>query len=297
MIDLHMHTNYSDGTDTLIELLKKAEERKLEIISITDHENCNVYDEIKNINISDYYSGKLIKGIEMQTTIEGVGIEILGYGIDTDIVNPRVKNMYLPHQRKSEIEFERLYEKSKEAGIILADDFMEKYNKNEYTYAATYLHKRMIENEENKKIIQDEGAWKDHLVFYRKYMSDPKNKLYTDVSDLMPTCETVIQLIRDAGGLVFIPHIYIYGVNYEKVFSSLISNYEIDGIECMYSTFTEEQTDYLMDFCRKNNLYMSGGSDYHGLIKPDIELGIGRGNLNISYDLVKDWINKNNMSI
>ena len=58
MIDLHMHTNNSDGTDTVIELLQKAEENNLELISITDHNTVKGYFELENINIKDYFSRK-----------------------------------------------------------------------------------------------------------------------------------------------------------------------------------------------------------------------------------------------
>ena len=59
MIDLHLHTNCSDGTDSPTELLKKAEEKHLEYISITDHDNCDAYEQLKNINISEIFSRKV----------------------------------------------------------------------------------------------------------------------------------------------------------------------------------------------------------------------------------------------
>lgn len=62
----------------------------------------------------------------------------------------------------------------------------------------------------------------------------------------------------------------------------------MDGVECFYTTFNEEQTNYLISFARDNNLLISGRSDYHGLNKKDHNLGIGRGNLNISKDIIKN---------
>ena len=53
MIDLHLHTTYSDGTKTVKEILKQAEELKLDYISITDHDKCSAYDELKNIDVSN----------------------------------------------------------------------------------------------------------------------------------------------------------------------------------------------------------------------------------------------------
>ena len=71
MIDLHIHTTYSDGADNLIDVLKKAEKNKLEYISITDHDNCNAYKELKKINIRSYYTGNIIPGIEIKCGYKG----------------------------------------------------------------------------------------------------------------------------------------------------------------------------------------------------------------------------------
>jgi len=58
MIDLHMHTKYSDGTDDILEFLEKAEKSNLEIISITDHNTVKGYYELEKLNISNYFSRK-----------------------------------------------------------------------------------------------------------------------------------------------------------------------------------------------------------------------------------------------
>lgn len=62
MIDLHMHTKYSDGTDDIIEFLQKAEDNNLELISITDHNTVKAYFELEKININDYFSRKYSYG-------------------------------------------------------------------------------------------------------------------------------------------------------------------------------------------------------------------------------------------
>ena len=67
MIDLHTHTKYSDGTDSVEELLINAENKKLEIISITDHDSIDVYSDLEKENIRKLYSGKIIVGTELKT--------------------------------------------------------------------------------------------------------------------------------------------------------------------------------------------------------------------------------------
>ena len=83
MIDLHIHTIYSDGTDSVEELLKKAEDKQLEVISITDHDEVGSYFELeKDKKLRNLYSGKIIIGAELKTVWNRVPIEILAYGID-----------------------------------------------------------------------------------------------------------------------------------------------------------------------------------------------------------------------
>lgn len=73
-----------------------------------------------------------------------------------------------------------------------------------------------------------------------------------------------------------------------SIYKELMSHKEI---ECFHpSSVDEDKKDILVGYARKNNLYISGGSDYHGRRKPDIEIGIGRGNLNISKEIIEEWI-------
>ncbi len=80
MIDLHIHTVYSDGTQTVEEVLKMCEEKKLEYISITDHNTCKQYED-KILKNNSIFSGNIIKGVEMNATFKNKKIEILGYNL------------------------------------------------------------------------------------------------------------------------------------------------------------------------------------------------------------------------
>ena len=85
MIDIHMHTLYSDGCKTVEEILKLCEDKKLEYISITDHNTCEAYYD-KSILNNKIFTGKIIKGCELNAEFRNRAIEILGYNIDTDII-------------------------------------------------------------------------------------------------------------------------------------------------------------------------------------------------------------------
>ena len=291
MIDLHVHTKYSDGIDDFKDILKIAESKKIKILSITDHDNCDFYEKIKDINISDYYSGKIIKGIELKTVVKGIPIELLGYGIDVEYINKKLNKIYTENREKDFTIMERLHINCLKIGVKVDEDVIEKYD-HSYRYATTYLHENITRYEENRKFILSDKAWNDSTSFYRKYMSDPNSHFYISNHDLLPDCTTIINLIKEAGGLVFVPHIYIYGENSNMILEELTNNYNIDGMECYYSHFTDEQTKYLINYCHEHNLYISGGSDYHGLGKNGIDLGTGLGNLNIPDNIVDNWIDK-----
>lgn len=289
MIDLHMHTKYSDGTDDVIDILKKAEKHKLDVISITDHNTCEAYKELQKIDIKKYYSGKIIKGIELNTKILNIPIEILGYGIDVDKMNEITKKEYPTAKERNLIEMKRIYKKCLEKNIDLGENVLENYDDNMYT--SKYLHSLLVKNEDNKKLI-DEDAWNNSNIFYRKYMSNPDSLFYVDMDDILPSFEKTIKFVKEAGGLVFIPHIFEYRENAIKILNEIINNYKIDGLECYYTTFTKEQNQFMLQTAKERNLFVSGGSDYHGTFKPNVEMAIGTGNLSIPTDIVKPWINK-----
>ena len=291
MIDLHMHTNFSDGTDTVTEILKKAEEKKLEYISITDHNTCAAYNELNKIDIKKYYSGKIIKGVELTTKLNGISIEILGYDVKPEIINKETEIMYKKLKNKNHIELESLKKICKKLNIHLSEEITEDYDNTKYKYASSYVHEQIVKHPENRRFFITDEGWNDPMEFYRKEISNKKSHFYIDNTQILPTIEEVIKTIKKAGGLVFIPHIYQYGNNTSEIFKEINEKYKVDGYECFYPKFSNEQTKYITEFCQNNNLYMSGGSDYHGKTKPNIDIGTGiNNNLNIKLEIIKPWV-------
>ena len=288
MIDLHTHTTHSDGSDDTITLLKKAEEAKLEYLSITDHSTCKAYEDIKNIDISKYYTGKLITGCELFSMVDGTTIELLGYNVDTNFMNRKLPKLYNCNLQELEIEkFNANVKMCEKLGIIIDIENI-KFNP-KIDFASRAIWREIVKDEQNKKIFDNERAWDDRNVFYRECICNPNSKFFVDRTGTFPEPKEVMAVIREAGGLVFIPHVFVYGENSNKVLNELTKNHAVDGIECYYSLFSEEQSKYLIDFCKENHYYMSGGSDYHGTRKPEITLGIGKGNLNIPSNIIEKW--------
>lgn len=292
MIDLHIHTTCSDGTDTVLELLKKAKKMNLEYISITDHDNCDGYEQLKGIKLEDIFHGKIIPGIEIKCSYLKRNIEILGYKVNTNKMNELMKEFYKDKSRESlqKKYLNMLYEKCLKMGLTLTPKEKIDWNpKNDW--ASLTIYNDFKKYEENQSKVP-EDMWENFTTFTKKYCANPNHILFIDKSEDYPSLAEAIKMVKQAGGLVFLPHLFIYkwAENKEEFINGIVDNYPIDGIECYYNCFTEEQTNYLVDLCHKKKLYKSGGSDYHGLNKKNLELGVGYGDLKVTKNIIADWI-------
>lgn len=291
MIDMHMHTIYSDGDKTVEDILRMCEERKLEYISITDHNTCKQYeDNALNKNI---FTGKIIKGVEMNATFKNKKIEVLGYKIK----NPKIieewsqkffsEEMLRAQQEESKRKLLNICDKK---GLIYDEDKIEK-NISLTDYITIYIYKELIRHKENYAIL---GEFAESLnVFIRKGLMNPNSEYYTGSDNVPnPMYKDVIDVVHKAGGLAFLAHPFEYRFDDTIGFiDELRKEKELDGIECFHPSADEDRIGILIEYANKHNLYISGGSDYHGRKKPDVEIGVGKGNLNIPKEFVEKWIN------
>lgn len=291
MIDMHMHTIYSDGDKTVEDILKMCEERKLEYISITDHNTCKQYeDDALNKNI---FTGKIIKGVEMNATFKNKKIEVLGYKIKNPKIIEEWSQKFFSEEmlRKQQEESKRkLLNICDKKGIIYDENKIEK-NISSTDYITIYIYKELIRHKENYAIL---GEFAESLnVFIRKGLMNPNSEYYTGSDNVPnPMYKDVIDVVHKAGGLAFLAHPFEYRFDDTIGFiDELRKEKELDGIECFHPSADEDRIGILIEYANKHNLYISGGSDYHGRKKPDVEIGVGKGNLNIPKEFVEKWIN------
>ena len=292
MIDLHIHTNYSDGADTLIEVLEKAEKNKLEYISITDHDNCRVYKELNKIYIDKYYTGKIIPGIEIKCGYKGRLIEILGYKIDTKKMNEWADTFYKDKTKAilQQKYFDLLYDKCLQMNLILSPKEEIEFDSNK-DWASVTIYNEIKSHPENQELVPTD-FWESLNNFSKKYCGNKKHILYIDKTKDYPTLQEAIDAIKQAGGLVFLPHLFIYkwASNIYELIEDILIHYEIDGIECYHSEFNDDNIKYLKKLCKDRNYLMSGGSDYHGTNKKGIYMAVGKGNLKIEKEIIQSWV-------
>lgn len=273
MIDIHTHTTFSDGSFNVEELLIEAEKLNLSLISITDHNTIRAYFELQNSNIRNKFSGKIMTGIEITTTYKGEIIEILGYNFDLKTMQQFLDQNVLSFEEKQLKEYNLIKNRYKEIGVRFEENNINFNPKTESSRTSFAVEiKKYSEN--NKYFLNQESIYAPS-GFTRNEVYNPKSSLYVDESSLFPSLETTIEMIHASGGLAFLAHTFAYSPNIASELLNLIDNYKLDGLECFYTTFTKEQSNYLVKVCNSKGLYMSGGSDFHGTRKINHNLGTG----------------------
>lgn len=288
MIDIHSHTTYSDGSSSVEELLNEAEKLNLSLLSITDHNTIQAHFELQNSNIRDKFKGKIISGIEITTTYKGETIEVLGYGFDLDTMQQFLNDNVLTFEEKQLKEYELIKNRYKDIGVIFDENNIQFNPRIESCRPALAIE--IKKHPENYKFFLNQESINTASGFTRNEVYNPKSPLYVDESSLFPSLETAIQMIHNSGGLAFLAHTFAYSPNIANELLNIINDYELDGLECFYTTFTKEQSDYLVDVCKNRGMYMSGGSDFHGTRKINHNLGTGHGNLHIDESIVDNWV-------
>lgn len=288
MIDLHCHSLYSDGDNTPNQLLLKARELNLKYFSITDHNNCFAYENMQK----GIFNGKLITGVEIATSFKGHIIEILGYGMKTDQINIWSRNNNTNKSEYAEVIYSTLTKILKREGAIYTKNINidNIIGKEDPTGAIKlYMYKDLLKHKENEKII-GKKVLESYSNFNKFGLNNPNSKVFISEYKRFPNINDVIELIHQNGGLCFLAHIYQYDVgNHIEFLNKLVNEVKLDGIETYHSSFTQNQVIEINKYAKELKLYRSGGSDYHGKLKPGIKFG---GNVEIPDEIIEPWINR-----
>lgn len=287
-IDIHTHTTYSDGSFSVQELLHEAERIGISLLSITDHNTIQAYQELKDSNVRNIFHGNIIPGVEITTSYKGEIIEVLGYDFDLERMQSFLDSNVLSFEEKQLKEYELIRNQYEQIGVVF-DANRIIFNPKQENCRLAFLNE-IKRHPENHKFFLDEKSMNSIADFSRNEVYNPKSPLYIDETSLFVDLEKAIDMIHQSSGVAFLAHTYAYSSNIVNELLNIINNYDFDGLECFYTTFNEEQSKYLVQLCEQRQLLMCGGSDFHGTRKVNHNLGIGRGNLNIDESIVKNWV-------
>ena len=257
-VDLHMHTNYSDGDLSPIELINYATKNKLDVIAITDHDSVN---GIKNIKENDGI--KIISGIEFSCKVDKGRMHLLGYGID---INNKDLNNKLNELKDYSLNtlLSLIVQLKKDYDIFFKyDDIKELINSNHHLGRVDLA--RLLIKYEYANTVQE---------CFLIYLNNVYDKIRGTNKSI--SYKEAINLILNSNGIPVLAHPKSLNLS-EKELLLLIKNmieYGLKGIEVYHSSHNKEDIDLYNNIANKYNLLISGGSDYHGhKTKPNVEIG------------------------
>ena len=278
-IDLHLHTTHSDGSQTPAEVVRLAHEAGVSALAITDHDIPTGLPEA--IAAGQELGIEIIPGIEISSRHGESELHVLGYFIkwqDAQL-NERLMTLRESRHRRNP----KIIELLQAAGIDITYDEVRAVAGSD-SVGRPHIARVLMD----KKVVTTAKEAFDRFLAEGKAAYVPRD---------LPAPVDAIRWIKDAGGLAVLAH-PTWVKTTEGTLTDLarqLKEQGLDGVEVHYSTHTPRQTRTYLSLAKQLGLLVTGGSDFHGMTKPDIEVGIGKGSLHVPDHLLpklKDAVSK-----
>ena len=270
-IDLHIHTNCSDGDNSIYEVIDMAINNKLDMISITDHDTVMAYsDEVFKYA---YDRGiELVTGVEISVKYNNETIHVLGYNIDVENENLNNKLEMIRNQRH--IYLRDVADKFMTLGYIVNVDSLDKIE----AVTKAHIANDIINNKSNSKLLIDKFGYIPDKGEFIESMMNEGCPCFVKKKSISPVMAA--EMIREAGGVVFLAHPVAYkyedGLTDEDILR-IVREMNADGIEANYIYVDKfnnviDDREHYQKLARDNGLKISTGSDFHKIdgIHPEI---------------------------
>lgn len=271
-VDLHTHSTASDGTLTPEELVALAVSKDLKAIALTDHDTI---DGISRAKKAAAASGmELIPGMELSCVCEGTEIHILGFF--TDETSEILRDGLARFCKVRDTRNQDMLSRFQEDGFDISWDDLRQGHPDTVITRAHFA--RVLA--EKGYVTSPDQAFERYLQYGGRYCTRPKRV----------TPEQVMELMRASHVWPCLAHPMQYHMGYREIHSLALhlKDLGLRGIEVYHSSHNQGQSAKLQVITKELGLLPSGGSDFHGSNKPDVELGRGRGGLRVSYALLRD---------
>jgi predicted metal-dependent phosphoesterase TrpH len=279
-IDLHIHTTASDGTLTPSEIVAHAIKLKLKAIAITDHDTLVGSREALNSGIPadlEFLTGVEISAAPPAFYHHAGSFHLLGYSIrlDDSNLNQTLEKLQVARKNRNPAIIKRLNELGISINLGEVCELAGDAQLGRPHIAQMMISKGVVSSI-NEAFDQFLGT--DKPAYVDKYRVE---------------CSQAIEAILGAGGIPVLAHPGLLQCEGDKQLDELIGQLKrmgIQGVEVYYSGHTADQTHLFSKLAQRHDLLMTGGTDFHGSIHPDIQMGSGKGNLSVSYELYKKLI-------
>lgn len=269
-IDLHTHSTASDGSCTPTEVMEAAVNAGLAAVALTDHDTMQGVPEA--MEAAEKLDIECIPGIELSAVYGDREVHIVGLFLDPrDSVLAKRLDSFRQIRKQRNL---RMIEKMLAAGV---DITMEKVRDLEGDAVITRANLA--------RYLVHVGYAVSIKEVFDKYLS-PGLPFYVPKTGVTP--EDAVRAIRDGGGTAILAHPLLYDFTPAQLDTciELLKNYGLQGIETYYSTYSPADERNMKRLADRHGLLWSGGSDFHGSVKPHIQIGKGMGHLVIPYDIL-----------
>jgi predicted metal-dependent phosphoesterase TrpH len=272
-IDLHTHSSYSDGSDTPDELFERAASLRLTSVALTDHDTLEGIPEAQLA--ADRRGIELIPGTELSLEYTKGGMHLVVLWLEPRSGPLQDRLSELRHGR--DLRNARIVERLNELGLALdLDEVLEQAG--EGSVGRPHIAAVLVRHGYVDSIEQ---AFDEYLANDRK--------AYVGRERLEPL--EAIQLARASGGVPILAHPHTLAIDNRFEMSDLLVElraFGLVGIECHYGSYPADGRAGLVALADRFGLIPSGGSDYHGLYKRDVALGIGRAGIAVPESILDD---------
>jgi predicted metal-dependent phosphoesterase TrpH len=259
LIDLHLHTNKSDGQYSPRELVGLAAKRGVSLMAITDHDTTDGIAE--GAEAAREAGIGFIPGIEI--SVRGNNeLHILGYCIDCK--SAELIRMNAEFARLRKLREDRIHDYLSEKGVSVSRDKVR-----------GYATGNIVGRPHFARALVDAGYAKDFRDAFVKYLASPE---FYMIERPKPTPAEGIEIIKAAGGVAVLAHPVVTRLPARELDALLaeLVNDGLQGLECYYSSHRPNQIKLYLSLARKHRLVVTGGSDFHGeCVKRDVEIGRG----------------------
>lgn len=282
MIDLHVHSNKSDGSLSPTQLVELAVKKKLSAFALTDHDTTDGIQEALeaaskyNASLAHSPDGgialEVIPGIEFSTEYQGRDIHIVGLFIEYD--SPVFKEKIQTFVDSRILRNQKMCRSLASEGIDIT------YEKLLAEYPCA-----VITRSHYARYLHDHGYVKSLREAFDRYIGDHA-KHYIPREKITPA--QAVKLIKEVNGLAVLAHPILYRMP-DEALDALVAHLKecgLDGIEAVYSTYSPAEERQIRQLAKKYDLLISGGSDFHGDNKPGLEMATGYGKLAVPEEIL-----------
>lgn len=269
-LDLHLHTTFSDGSRTPTDVLTLAGKAQVSALAITDHDTVAGLPEA--IAAGRSLGIEVIPGIELSSRWGQTELHILGYFLDWN--DRELQRELTRFQDARHVRNPRIIEKLNALGIDLT-----------YEEVRSLAGNDSVGRPHIARVLIEKGYVTSAKEAFDRYLADGAAAY---VPRALPDPAEAIAVIRAARGIPVLAHPSWLDRS-EGIYKicEQLKAVGLAGIEVHYSSHRPEQTVAYLEVARRLDLLVTGGSDFHGVTKPEVEVGIGRGQLKVPEALLE----------